>query len=1066
MKKPNARRLLESLRSARQEVQSQCELVTQAAAQEPVTENLHQWFKEKWVRFGPDGKIRGDCARGSSKEGKPKCLPQSKAHALGKKGRASAAAKKRRQDPNPERRGAAINVATKKKTSESKLDEKCWDTHRQAGMKRKGDRMVPNCVPRESQEQCPECGGEMYPDTMILEKQDACYYKVKSRYKVWPSAYASGALVQCRKKGAKNWGKKTKGVAEGMSWSALDEGLSVEDKIIIFEEYMTKGNLTESLEHDKRDYFISLFKMSSTPVKDKKYIVVPLSLVGNKIMQLDAPAIMKFVGHGHDGLVFNSPNGEKTYPSKIMRDLSAFNTFTFRSQSLYDKFRTALSLKFNVSLPLVGQGKQGVAEGLNEFANDDFDDRPKFIPWHDFIKGVKGIVGKEFEVVEKVVKSTIQDRFVPHDAMEFGPTMLYSYYEARAGRNKGAVSTRGAIQIGKYVPNTSKLGTRNFITSFNILKGHPFERHFDLTPENISKIASIILGNTEGAYQMQPQGVAEDQLAEKWSEKYKKSINCNNPRGFSQRAHCAGRKKNEAANPAQQSAIAIAIKQAGKKPKQAVAEAHINQQMALYKPDGTTYRRQDMPTLDPEDPAHKAVRFGPEHEQSYEQDFDKQELKRVAARAIDSLPKIQRVVLIMRLWHDLTLEQIGKRLGLSKARIRQIERQALIQISRDDLKTFAQESHVKSPAVLEADDDDAVASNAALISGPGTTDTASPKPTATPMAAPTATAQPTATAATPMAAPTVTAQPKPTATPSGSADIMALQNKLIAAGEKIKADGIMGPRTQAALSRYNARPTTAPVATAQPKPAASTPAPATAQPAVPTNAVQSGSGTPIRTGSGGYVVSPDSTPAANTATTDTTPAASSYDHNLMLASIKNRESGGDPNAVSRVGAVGTMQTMPNTLKNPGYGVKPARDNSPQELERVGRDYYGAMLKNYSDPKVALAAYNWGPGNVNKWLKQGGDFNKLPGETRAYVKNIMGDYQAAQTAQATKMAGGTRPPVSETRGKDQDQFGGMHQDDFQAKLQRLKQLVQAGPLKTVRDPLTGRTRNVPVKPKQS
>jgi len=42
------------------------------------------------------------------------------------------------------------------------------------------------------------------------EKQDACYHKVKSRYKVWPSAYASGALVQCRKKGAANWGNKTK----------------------------------------------------------------------------------------------------------------------------------------------------------------------------------------------------------------------------------------------------------------------------------------------------------------------------------------------------------------------------------------------------------------------------------------------------------------------------------------------------------------------------------------------------------------------------------------------------------------------------------------------------------------------------------------------------------------------------------------------------------------------------------------------------------------------------------------------------------------------------------------
>jgi hypothetical protein len=37
-------------------------------------------------------------------------------------------------------------------------------------------------------------------------KKDACYHKVKARYKVWPSAYASGALVKCRKKGAKNWG--------------------------------------------------------------------------------------------------------------------------------------------------------------------------------------------------------------------------------------------------------------------------------------------------------------------------------------------------------------------------------------------------------------------------------------------------------------------------------------------------------------------------------------------------------------------------------------------------------------------------------------------------------------------------------------------------------------------------------------------------------------------------------------------------------------------------------------------------------------------------------------------
>ena len=278
-------------------------------AEEFVNENLHKWFKEKWVRFGPDGKIRGDCARGSDSEGKPKCLPQSKAHALGKKGRASAAARKRRQDPNPERSGPAKNVATKeaanpaqqaaiaiamkkahKKPKHESIDEACWKGYHKDGMKTMFGKRYPNCVKNKktsedaiqefveetvgrknsaeirriqqmlnkkfganldvdgvlgtltkrsiaqflpsadtqsapdpdrntrvqgfekkvTEVQCPECGGPMFSELMITEKQDACYYKVKSRYKVWPSAYASGALVQCRKKGAANWGNKSK----------------------------------------------------------------------------------------------------------------------------------------------------------------------------------------------------------------------------------------------------------------------------------------------------------------------------------------------------------------------------------------------------------------------------------------------------------------------------------------------------------------------------------------------------------------------------------------------------------------------------------------------------------------------------------------------------------------------------------------------------------------------------------------------------------------------------------------------------------------------------------------
>jgi hypothetical protein len=159
---------------------------------------------------------------------------------------------------------------------------------------------------------------------------------------------------------------------------------------------------------------------------------------------------------------------------------------------------------------------------INEFAPDEGGGSRKFIPWPEFIEQVKQIVSKDFSVTEKVIKDSIVDRFVPHDPMEFGPTALYSYYERRAGRNKGAISTRGSIQVGKYFGNNEYFKTNNpeannkLLTAFSLLKGHPFERHFDLTFDNIYKIANIIMGNTQGAYQMpQQQGVAEDYVAEK-----------------------------------------------------------------------------------------------------------------------------------------------------------------------------------------------------------------------------------------------------------------------------------------------------------------------------------------------------------------------------------------------------------------------------------------------------------------------------------------------------------------------------------------------------------------------
>jgi len=238
--------------------------------------SLHDWFskskssdgKPGWVQLG--GKYAGKpCAKQPGQTTKPKCGSSKMKRNLSKDEEERAFLRKNRKDPNPERSGKAINVATE----EMNLDEKCWVGYNQVGMKKKGKKMVPNCVPEESQlsavmnaarkVKMREAAGEKdheysmarseiktvknaakrlekkmgkkgegnleawvqskitkaadYIDTAAdyvtneeAGEKDACYKKVKSRYKVWPSAYASGALVKCRKKGAANWGNSTK----------------------------------------------------------------------------------------------------------------------------------------------------------------------------------------------------------------------------------------------------------------------------------------------------------------------------------------------------------------------------------------------------------------------------------------------------------------------------------------------------------------------------------------------------------------------------------------------------------------------------------------------------------------------------------------------------------------------------------------------------------------------------------------------------------------------------------------------------------------------------------------
>lgn len=120
----------------------------------------------------------------------------------------------------------------------------------------------------------------------------------------------------------------------------------------------------------------------------------------------------------------------------------------------------------------------------------------------------------------------------------------------------------------------------------------------------------------------------------------------------------------------------------------------------------------------------------------------------------------------------------------------------------------------------------------------------------------------------------------------------------------------------------------------------------------------------------------------------------------LPGAVMQQESGGNPNAVSAAGAQGLMQLMPQTAANPGFGIRPAQDGSPQENMRVGQQYLSALMNKYGgNTQLALAAYNAGPGRVDGALSQaGGDPAKalslLPAETQNYVPSVLGRLHGA------------------------------------------------------------------------
>ncbi len=148
---------------------------------------LHKWFKGSKSKDGKGGWVNvvtgGTCASDEPGEGTPKCVSSAKRASMSKAERLSAQRRKKKADPGQQQKSGAAKPTYVSTDSKKKMKKEEVEVTEAKDKKGKGS-----------------------------GTKDACYHKVKSRYSVWPSAYASGALVKCRKVGAANWGNKSESV--------------------------------------------------------------------------------------------------------------------------------------------------------------------------------------------------------------------------------------------------------------------------------------------------------------------------------------------------------------------------------------------------------------------------------------------------------------------------------------------------------------------------------------------------------------------------------------------------------------------------------------------------------------------------------------------------------------------------------------------------------------------------------------------------------------------------------------------------------------------------------------
>jgi hypothetical protein len=366
---------------------------------------------------------------------------------------------------------------------------------------------------KEFHQMCPECGGPAFTSMILAEKKDACYYKVKAGAKVWPSAYASGRLVQCRKKGAANYGNKSESVTEAPDNkcppATQDITLNLKNRQKAIDEY-GYGPLNPDLPNTK-------FWMAKV---DEWNLDSPeeaqQSLCGNCAAFDVRQDTLDCIAQGIDA---DSPEDAAGVIDAGELGYCKFLKFKCASRRTCDAWVTGGPLR---DKPGVAErtGQQLSVQQLAQISDAALDAAYGYgrsspgntFGWQANLKSAafaKQMIDKGVTDIEAISDAIHKGWNVTAQAFVKNPQMFDDSKTMAPEKLQAKIAQRQKLMTQQYaqLPEDEK--------------------------EKDRVVARAMLQAIAGQ-----QGVVEE-----WSQKYKSSINCSHPKGFSQKAHCAGKKK-------------------------------------------------------------------------------------------------------------------------------------------------------------------------------------------------------------------------------------------------------------------------------------------------------------------------------------------------------------------------------------------------------------------------------------------------------------------------------------------------------------------------------------------